>query len=114
MEKGAEMNPRPFLISTSIIQVPTYLYRQLFRVYFPSQFIELRGKSPKRGLDKTVKNREMWGLGTGGGLVSTRKGAALGPRPWLSRLSARVYLGRRAGCRRTTGRTIEICDLASA
>jgi hypothetical protein len=32
--------------------------RQLFRLYFPRQFNDLRGKSSKQGLDKIWQNRE--------------------------------------------------------
>jgi hypothetical protein len=32
--------------------------RQLFRLYFPRQFKDLRGKSSKQGLDKNCQNRE--------------------------------------------------------
>jgi len=50
--------PRPFLIYNSIISIPTYPPRQLFRLYFPRQFFDLRGKPSKQGLDNIWQNRK--------------------------------------------------------
>jgi hypothetical protein len=40
------------LIYMSIISIPTHLHRQVLLLYFPRQFIDLRGNSRKWGLDK--------------------------------------------------------------
>ena len=51
-EKGAGSDPHPFLISSSIIAISTYLHRQLLGLYFVCRCSELRGKSRKRGVDR--------------------------------------------------------------
>ena len=62
IRKGAGTIRTLFLVYTSIISIPTGLPRQLFRLYFHSQFIDLRGKSSKWGLDKIFTSGQRRGV----------------------------------------------------
>lgn len=51
--------PRPFLTYISIMLNSDLPTLTSFAIYFPHQFINLRGKSPERGLDETF-GRAVW------------------------------------------------------
>jgi len=53
LKKGAGMGSAPFFSSTIfIISIRTGVHRQVLRIYFSWLFIDLAGKTAKRGLDK--------------------------------------------------------------